>query len=96
MNRKTLERILDRAEGTSSSKGEDAEFAISEEHRLTFYLGRPGQAMEISNVSTVRLEEGHVELTSRDGDTVSFIEYDALHAVRATRPSEDKSHRTGF
>ena len=99
MNRTTLERILDHAEGISRENGgskDASEFGIQEGHRVTFYLGRPGQAMEISDVSQCVLHEDFVEVSERESDNTSYIEYDAIHAVAAKPPKGEARRRAGF
>ena len=100
MNRDTLEKILQRmvASGSLAQDG-DADggerFEIQEGHRVTFYIGRPGQAMQIEDIGALQLLETHLELASKDGASTSYLQFDALHAVKATA-SERSSRRAGF
>ncbi|MCA9578762.1 MAG: hypothetical protein R3B40_01705 [Polyangiales bacterium] len=96
MNRSTLENILDRASGVTRATKNGSEFEVEEGHRVTFYLGRPGQAMEISDVQRCQLHDDFVELASGESETVTFVEYDAIHALAAKPPKGDAKRRAGF
>ena len=95
MNRSTLENILDRASGVTRAKNA-SEFEVGEGHRVTFYLGRPGQAMEISDLQRAKLHDDFVELTGNESETVTFVDYEAIHAVAAKPPKGDAKRRAGF
>jgi hypothetical protein len=93
MNRSTLESILDRVGGV---KKKGSEFEVEEGHRVTFYLGRPGQAMEISDLQRCVLHDEYVELASGESETTTYAEYDAIHALAAKPPKGDARRRAGF
>lgn len=96
MNRSTLENILDRASGVTRAEKNGSEFGVEEGHRVTFYLGRPGQAMGISDVQRCRLHDDYVELFSGETETVTFVEYEAIHALSAKPPKGEPGRRAGF
>ena len=95
MNRSTLENILDRASGITRAKN-GSEFDVEEGHRVTFYLGRPGQAMELPDLQRAKLHDDFVELTGNESETVTFVDYEAIHAVAAKPPKGDAKRRAGF
>ncbi|MCA9536915.1 MAG: hypothetical protein KC593_24700 [Myxococcales bacterium] len=96
MNRSTLENILDRASGVTRGAKNGSVFEVEEGHRVTFYLGRPGQAMEISDLQRCTLHDDYVELASGESETITFVEYEAIHALAAKPPKGDAKRRAGF
>jgi hypothetical protein len=48
---------------------------------LSVYIGKPGQAMEVSEIATLRLDAAFCEATSREHGTVYYVEYSSLHGL---------------
>ncbi|MEO0326690.1 MAG: hypothetical protein AAF447_27345 [Myxococcota bacterium] len=89
-----LTRILAAAPGVQDAG--DARFTVEDGHRLTFYLGQPGQAMVLGDLASVSLHEGFVALEKREGGGTVFVALDHVHAVAARPPKGDGVQRTGF
>lgn len=93
MDQTILRKILDSAQGVSLVAGA---YEVSEKHRVTFYVGRPGQAMVIADVASCRLEEGYTSIVSRESGTTIYVEYEAIHALSDRPPTAETSRRAGF
>ncbi|MBX3250826.1 MAG: hypothetical protein KF901_26850 [Myxococcales bacterium] len=93
MERSTLARILTQATGV---KGEADTWQTEEDHRLTFYLGQPGQAMIVANVAKVRFDEEFIQLTRVGRDGELFVTYDAVHGLGVVLPEGERGRRAGF
>jgi hypothetical protein len=93
MERPTFEAMLEAATGV---KRDGSEYTVTEGYSLSVYIGTPGQAMEVSEVARLRLDEAFCEATSREHDTTYYVEYSSLHGLRVRPPSGDASRRTGF
>jgi hypothetical protein len=93
MTRDVLQTILSRAGGV---KYEDGRFDVEKGHHVSIYVGQPGQAMVVSDVAGGKLEEGFVEIITRETRTTSFLAYDAVHAVSTRPPEEEEKRRAGF
>jgi hypothetical protein len=93
MERTTLAHILDATDGITG--GKDG-YRIGEDHRVSFYLGQAGQAMEISDIDRCELHEGYLAVHRRDHKGVLFAEYGAIYAVACRAMREGESRRTGF
>ena len=86
----TLAQILSHAPGVDL-KGNTYETAKG--HRLSFYIGRSGQAMVLSDILKVQLHDGFVQLERKKADGVLYFDVSVIHGV-AIRPPEDV--RAGF
>ena len=63
---------------------------------LSLYIGDPGQAMEVSEVAAIQLKPAFCEATSREHDTVYFVEFSSLHGICVRPPSGGGGRRAGF
>ena len=72
------------------------EFTVAEGYRLSVYIGDPSQAMEISEVAGLRLDTAFCEATSREHDSVYYVEYSSLHGLRVRPPAGNGGRRAGF
>jgi len=93
MERPTFEAMLEAAAGVERA---GSEYTVAEGYNLSVYIGKPGQAMEVSEVATLRLDEAFCEATSREHDTAYYVEYSSLHGLRVRPPSGGAGRRTGF
>lgn len=93
MDRSTLTRILEEADGITSS---GSVFEPSEGHRLSFYLGEPGRAMVLGEVRAVHLHQGYVQLDRKPTDGSLFFDYEAIHGLALRPPDEISGRRPGF
>lgn len=84
----TLGNILAHASGVDL-KGNIYETA--EGHRLSFYIGRGGQAMVLSDILKVELHEGFVRLERRQADGTLYFELSVVHGVAIRRPEDSKA-----
>lgn len=94
MTRQTLAKILEAAEGIAAADG--GRYEVADKHRVTFYIGRPGQAMAVSEVAACALEDDFVRVVTREHGTSLFVEYDAVHAVADRPPKDREERRAGF
>lgn len=92
MDRTTLTRILEACEGVT---GKDDTYEAGEHQRLTFYLGRPGDAMVVSDVVSCVNGAHFVKLVVRDDGTALYVEHDSVAAV-SVRPPKGTGRRPGF
>lgn len=92
MDRETLVRILDHASGLS---GKEPRFDVADNHRLRFYIGRPGRAMEVSAVRSVTVERDFIAIECDDEDVV-YVAFEDVHAVAVRSNEPKKGHRAGF
>ena len=93
MERPTFEAMLEAATGVER---DGSEYTVAEGYSLSVYIGKPGQAMEISEVAGLRLGELFCEATSREHSTAYFVEYSSLHGVRVRPPSGAGGRKAGF
>jgi len=63
MERPTFEAMLESAIGVER---DGSEYTVAEGYSLSVYIGKPGQAMEVSEVARLRLDEAFCEATSRE------------------------------
>ena len=70
MDRTTLGRILESADGVLTAKGD--RYEVAEGHRISFYLGDVGEAMIVRDVATCVNGEHFVTLVHRE-DSVSLF-----------------------
>ena len=93
MERPTLEAMLEAATGIDRD-GDN--YTVTEGYRLSVYVGEPGQAMEVSEVRSLRLSDLFCEATSDEHDAVYFLEYSSLHGISVRPPTGGGARRTGF
>lgn len=93
MERSTLEAMLEGATGVDRD-GDNC--TVTEGYRLTVYVGEPGQAMEVTEVVDLKLNDGFCEATSSEHNVVFFVEYSSLHGLSVRPPSGTAARRTGF
>ncbi|MBW2587655.1 MAG: hypothetical protein JRD92_12010 [Deltaproteobacteria bacterium] len=93
MERPTFEAMLEAATGV---KRDGNEYTVAEDYSLSVYIGKPGQAMEVSEVARLRLDEAFCEATSREHETAYYVEYSSLHGLRVRPPSGGAGRRAGF
>jgi len=93
MDASTLARILEAADGVT---GGESRYEVADDHRLTFYLGRPGQAMEAREVLTIELGEGFVAITRGDDEGTLYAPIDTVAALHVRRAKTEEGRRTGF
>ena len=93
MERSTFEAMLEAAPGVER-KGD--EYTVEDGYSLSVYIGDPGQAMEVSEVATLKLSRAFCEATSREHQTAYFVEYSSLHGLCVRPPSGGGGRRAGF
>ncbi|MDH4281942.1 MAG: hypothetical protein OEV36_04770 [Myxococcales bacterium] len=93
MERPTFEAMLAAADGVER-KGD--EYTVVEGYSLCVYVGKPGQAMEVSEVGRLRLDAAFCEATSREHHSVYFLEYNTLHGLCIRPPAGSGGRRAGF
>ncbi len=72
------------------------QYIVSEGYRLSVYIGEPGQAMEVSEVLSLQLNEAFCQATSGEHSAVYFVEYSSLHGLSMRPPSGGGGRRAGF
>jgi hypothetical protein len=93
MERPTFEAMLEAAAGV---EGNRSEYSVAEGYSLSVYIGRPGQAMEVSELASLKLEDAFCQATSREHNTVYLMEYSSLHGLCVRPPSGGGGRRAGF
>jgi len=93
MTRDVLSKLLSSAPGVQQT-GDT--FEVADGHHLTLYVGRPGQAMVVGEVTHGAFEDGILRVTTRPEGTLYWIELDALHGVALEPPAPERERRTGF
>lgn len=93
MERSTFEAMLEAAAGVERD-GDD--FTVEDGYSLSVYIGQPGQAMEVSEVVKVRVDGVFCEATSREHQSVYYLEYSSLHGICVRPPSGGGGRRAGF
>jgi len=93
MERPTFEAMLEAADGVEQD-GND--YSVAEGYSLCVYVGQPGQAMEVSEVGALRLDTAFCEATSREHNSVYFLEYSSLHGLCVRPPAGSGGRRAGF
>lgn len=71
-------------------------YTVADDYGLSVYVGKPGQAMELSELVRLRLDAAFCEITSREHSTVYYVEYSSLHGLCVRPPSGGGGRRTGF
>ncbi len=93
MERSTLEAMLEAAAGIQRNGDR---YDVAEGYRLSLYVGDPGQAMEVSEVLSMQLNDAFCEATSGEHNAVYYLEYSSLHGLQVRRPSGGGARRAGF
>lgn len=93
MKRATLKSILDQAEGIDSV---DGGYEVADKHRVTFYIGEPGDAMVVSDIVRVRLSDDFVAVTSGDSGATTYCQDDSIQAISTRPPKPKQERRAGF
>jgi hypothetical protein len=93
MERPTFEAMLEAAPGVE--RDGDA-CTVADAYSMSVYIGDPGQAMEVSEVAELRLQAAFCEVTSREHQTVYYVEYSSLHGLCVRPPSGAGGRRAGF
>jgi len=93
MNRETLLSILQDAPGVTIN-GDDV--TADPERGLNLYVGQPGQAMVIRDVSEMRLTENYISASTRDGKATFYVSCDEVHALSTVPPKDKSERRAGF
>lgn len=93
MERPTFEAMLEAATGVDK---DGSAYSVEDDHSLSIYIGEPGQAMEVSEVSAIRLHDAFCEATSREHQSVYLLEYRSLHGICVRPPSGGGGRRAGF
>ena len=85
--------MLEAADGVERN---GAECTVQDGFSLSVYIGDPGQAMELSEVVSIKLEQAFCQATSREHHAVYFVEYSSLHGLCVRPPSGGGGRRAGF
>ena len=93
MERPTLEAMFKAATGIDRNGDR---YTVTEGYRLSVYVGEPGQAMEVSEVVSLQLNDVFCEATSAEHGSVYFLEYSSLHGISVRPPSGSGARRAGF
>ena len=88
-----LESMLEEATGVQRS--EDS-YLVGDGFRLSLYVGQPGQAMEVAEVSALRMRDSYCEVSSNETNTVFYLEYSSLHGIAIRSPNSVGGRRAGF
>ena len=93
MERPTFEAMLAAASGVERD-GDG--YRVADGVMLSLYIGDPGQAMEVSEVAEIQLHPAFCEATSREHNSVYYVEYSSLHGLCVRPPSGGGGRRAGF
>ena len=93
MERPTFEAMLEAANGVQRDGNK---YTVAEGYSLSVYVGEPGQAMEVSEVAQLRLDAAFCAATSREHNSVYYLEYSSLHGLCVRPPSGGGGRRAGF
>lgn len=93
MERPTLEAMLAAATGIDR---QGDQYTVSEGHRVSLYVGEPGQGMEVSEVVSVKLDDTFCEVTSGEHRATYYVEYSSLHGLSVRPPTGASGRRAGF
>jgi len=69
---------------------------VAEDYSLSLYIGKPGQGMELAEVTRLRLDAAFCEASSREHNTVYYVEYSSLHGLSVRPPTGTGGRRAGF
>jgi hypothetical protein len=76
------------------AQAEGAEYALSEERRVSVLVAHEGGLVQITKVRKVKLGEAFVAVTGEEG--AYFVAPDALFAVRHQGSDEESDKKPGF
>ena len=93
MERSTFEAMLDAAQGVERDGNG---YTVQDGYSLSVYIGEPGQAMEVSEVAKVTLNDAFLEAVSSEHHSAYYLEYSSLHGVCVRPPSGGGGRRAGF
>ncbi len=93
MDASTLAQILEAADGVT---GGESRYEVAEDHRATFYLGRPGQAMEARDVLSIEIGTGFVALTREEYEGTLYAPVESVAALYVRKAKTEEGRRTGF
>lgn len=85
--------MLDAAAGVERS-GDG--YGVADGYSLSIYIGEPGQAMEVSEVVALALNDSFCEASSREHNAIYYLEYSSLHGLCVRPPSGGGGRRAGF
>lgn len=91
MEREIVQTILERIKGCQK---DSSGFRTKQGHRVAVYLGKPGNAMVVDEVQSIVLENGFLEIGSKN-QTVVYVSYDAVHAISDKLEPNKRSSRSG-
>jgi len=84
-------------EAATGVEREGNEYTVTQGYSLSVYIGDPGQAMEVSEVVGLRLDAAFCAATSREHNSVYYVEYSSLHGICVRPPSGvGGGRRAGF
>lgn len=92
MDRDTLVHVLTHAPGLT---GTAPRFEVAEDHRVTFYIGRLGRAMEVADARAV-LVEGQFVALDRGDEGLLYVAADDVHGVACKAVKAKSERRPGF
>jgi hypothetical protein len=92
MSKDVLLQMLPRVPGLS---GKGGVYESKAGHQVTMYIGSPGRAMAVSDVTRIEVREAHVEVTSKSRGTL-FCPADEAFSVADNAETEGRSKRAGF
>jgi hypothetical protein len=93
MERPTFEAMLEAAIGVEHDGNQ---YTVADGYTLSVYIGEPGQAMEVTEVVALRLDTAFCAATSREHNSVYYVEYSSLHGLCMRPPSGGGGRRAGF
>ena len=93
MESATFEAMLDAAAGVERNGNR---CAVADVYSRSIYIGDPGQAMEVSEVAVLDLNDAFCEASSREHNAVYYVEYSSLHGLCVRPPSGGGGRRAGF
>jgi hypothetical protein len=93
MERETLESMLAEADGVQRS---EERYLVGDGFRLSLYVGEPGQAMEVAEVSSLQMRDAYCQISSSETNTVFYLEYSSLHGIAVRAPNSAGGRRAGF
>jgi len=94
MDRDTLRAALAEIDGIEISGDR---FEIAAKHGVTFYLGRPGSAMQVDQVARGTLAEAFLLLERRPPkDDRVVVGWDAVQGLRVAPEDDRAERRPGF
>ena len=94
MDRDTLRQALADTPGFEVSGDR---FEVADHHGVTFYLGRPGSAMQVDHVAKGHLTDGYLALERKPPkDDRVVIGWDAVQGFKVSPEAGGAERRAGF